>query len=156
MKKFNFNRSSSLRLIRGVSLIEVMVSVLILSIGLLGIAAMQATALRNTQSSMERSQAVIYSYSIIDAMRANIDAARANQYNVAWTCAAPAATSLATSDINNWITQIRAQGSNLKDGCGRITCASNVCTVDVRWNDSRASGNAVQLTSYSVSTVSRL
>lgn len=137
----------------GFSLIEVMVSVLILSIGMLGIAAMQATALRNTQSSMERSQAVIHTYAMLDSMRANVTAARANQYNVAWTCASPAATSLVTRDIADWITSLRT-GSGLQDGCGQINCINNVCTVDVRWNDSRGSGTA--LTAYSVRTVSRL
>ena len=41
------------------SLIEVLVAVLIMGIGLLGIAAMQTVALRNGQSSLERTQAVI-------------------------------------------------------------------------------------------------
>ncbi|MFL8092610.1 prepilin-type N-terminal cleavage/methylation domain-containing protein, partial [Xanthomonas vasicola] len=43
----------------GIGLIEVLISVVILGVGMLGIAAMQATALRNSQSSLERSQAVI-------------------------------------------------------------------------------------------------
>ena len=141
---------------RGVSLIEVMVSVLILSIGLLGIAAMQATALRNTQSSLERTQAVIYSYSILDSMRANVDDARADLYNVNWTCAAITPTNLVTRDISDWISGLRTS-SGLKDACGRISCAANdVCTVEVRWNDSRGTGDATLLASQTISTVSRL
>ena len=50
------------------SLLEVLIAVLVLAIGLLGIAALQATALRNSQSSLERNQAVIASYTIADAM----------------------------------------------------------------------------------------
>ena len=46
-------------------------AVAILAFGLLGIAALQATALRNSQSSYERSQAVSLTYSILDRMRAN-------------------------------------------------------------------------------------
>jgi len=56
---------------RGVSLLEVLIAVLILAIGLLGVAALQASALRNSQSSLERSQAVIYTYTILDSMRSN-------------------------------------------------------------------------------------
>ena len=74
---------------RGVTLLEVMISVLILGVGILGIAAMQTTALRNSQSSFERSQAVMHSYAIIDAMRANRVAALAGAYNMAMACAAP-------------------------------------------------------------------
>lgn len=59
----------------GISLIEVLISVLVLGVGMLGIAAMQATALRNSQSSLERSQAVIQVYTIFDAMRANSEVA---------------------------------------------------------------------------------
>src|SRR5690606_10573682 len=47
------------RQVRGVGLLEVMISVLILSVGLLGIAAMQALALRGSQSSLESTQAVM-------------------------------------------------------------------------------------------------
>lgn len=153
MNKRNLhNRKSSSS---GFSLIEVMVSVLILAVGLLGVAAMQATSLKNTQSSMERSQAVIHTYAIIDSMRANVTAARANQYNVGWTCAAPAATNLVTRDIGDWINGIRVS-SRMSNGCGRIACAASVCTVDVRWNDSRGTGDAVALSAYTVTTVSRL
>src|SRR5690606_34431053 len=56
---------------RGISLIEVMVSVLVLGVGLLGIAAMQSVALRGGQSSLESTQAVMQTTAIIEAMRAN-------------------------------------------------------------------------------------
>ena len=54
---------------RGAGLLEVLIAVLVMGIGLLGIAALQATALRNAQSSMERSQAVVQAYAILDSMR---------------------------------------------------------------------------------------
>ena len=133
---------------RGTTLIEVLVSVLILGIGLLGIAALQAATLMNTQSSTERTQAVIHSYSILDAMRANADDALVGAYNVANLCAAPLVTSLPTADLNSWITGLRATNQN---ACGTIncgapdplcpTCKDVECTVTVTWNDSRASGD---------------
>jgi type IV pilus assembly protein PilV len=130
-------QSSGLKLSRsiGTSLIEVLISVLVLAIGLLGIAAMQAITLRNGQSSMERSQAVMQTYSIMDSMRSNLLPARANAYNMARTCAAPAAGTLAQTDLNTWITSLKA---NLgADACGTITCNANVCEITVEWNDSR-------------------
>lgn len=136
---------------RGTSLVEVMVSVLILSIGLLGVAAMQATSLRNVQSGMQRTQAVVQSYAVLDAMRANAVSARANAYNVGWTCAAPTGTSLANTDTAAWITSMRTTLAD--DACGRITCASNICTIDVRWNDSRGTGGS---TVQQMTTVSRI
>lgn len=148
-------KSRSLRNFRpiskGTSLIEVLVSVLILGIGLLGIAAMQATALRNTQSGMQRTQAVVQSYAVIDAMRANPVSARSNAYNVDWTCAAPTGSTLVNNDMAAWITSMRTNVSS--DACGRITCASNVCTIDVRWNDSRGTGGS---TAQQMTTVTRI
>ena len=55
----------------GFGLVEVLVALLIVSIGLLGIASLQVLALKNVGSSMERSQAVIQTYSYLDVLRAN-------------------------------------------------------------------------------------
>lgn len=137
--------SSSPRVQRGVSLIEVLIAVLIMGVGLLGIAAMQATALRNSQSALERSQAVIMSYAILDAMRANRDAAIGGAYNIGMTCAAPAAGTLAQTDLNQWITSLKesVRGTALAaadtTACGSVACTTgNLCTVTVQWDDSRA------------------
>lgn len=136
---------------KGTSLIEVMISVFILSVGLLGIAAMQATSLRNIQSGMQRTQVVVQTYAVTDAMRANLASARTNGYDIGWTCAAPTGTSLVKTDIAAWITSMRATVSS--DACGRIMCASSVCTIDVRWNDSRATGGS---TVEQITTVTRI
>ena len=137
--------------VRGVGLIEVLVAVLVLAIGLLGVAAMQATALRNSQSSLERSQGVMHVYTILDAMRANPDAARTGGYNIGMTCAPPAASSLVTSDQREWITTLQ---QNLGDtACGQVNCVGAVCTITVQWNDSRGSaGNVAQ----TLSTTTRI
>lgn len=55
----------------GFSLIEVLVALLVLSIGLLGLAALQTTGLKLNHQSYERTQAVMQAYDIIDRMRAN-------------------------------------------------------------------------------------
>lgn len=128
---------------RGVSLVEVMVSVLVVSTGLLGAAAMQASALRNNQGSYERTQSAILTQGMLDAMRANMAGVAANSYNSAdWVCTAPAAGSLAGSDIARWIGTVKSQIN--ADACGHIACAAGVCTVRVRWDDSRATGGATQ------------
>lgn len=153
------------RRMAGVSLLEVLVSVLIMGIGMLGVAAMQATALRNSQGSVERSQAVIQTYTIIDAMRANRGNALGGGYNTnGWMCAAPSGTTLSATDNAAWLTSLRtALGSAADDAavCGQIACtaATGICVVGVRWDDSRAGGsNGAQQGSsqYSVETRVRL
>ncbi len=126
----------------GFSLIEVMVSVLILGVGLLGIAAMQATALKNSQSSLERSQAVVQTYGILDAMRANRDAALSGSYNLgAMQCSLPDGGTLAANDLKEWIHAIK-EGFGKADAdttaCGQVSCTGVLCTVTVQWDDSRA------------------
>lgn len=123
----------------GVGLIEVMVAVLILAVGLLGIAALQATALRNSQSSLERSQAVINTYSILDAMRANRDVARIGGYDLLqMTCNPPNKGSLAADDLHKWITDLQsAMGAA---ACGQIVCGNLSCKITVQWDGSRGTG----------------
>lgn len=61
---------------RGVSLIEVMVAVLIFSIGILGLALLQAKGAQFTKESGSRTAAIIQARSLADAMRANPAGAR--------------------------------------------------------------------------------
>jgi len=130
--------------VRGVGLIEVLVAVLVLAIGLLGVAAMQATALRNSQSSLERSQGVVHIYTILDAMRANPTVARAGGYNMSMTCTAPSAGGLVDSDKNNWIRMLQ---DNLgPSACGQVECNGAICTITVRWDDSRGSAGSTTQT----------
>ena len=130
---------------QGMSLIEVMVAVMVLAVGLLGVAAMQALALRGGQGSLESSQAVMSANSIIEAMRANRMQAASYVYNGTAACAAVpgAGTSLASSDINNWVTQLKATigtGAGDTTTCGSIAVVGGLYRVTVQWDDRRAGG----------------
>ncbi|NMG70545.1 type IV pilus modification protein PilV [Parazoarcus communis] len=141
----------------GSSLLEILIAVLVLSFGLLGVAGMQMSALRNNQSAAERSQVVFMTYSILDAMRANIDTSttphsfRPEDYTDAavlgnWVCAddPPEGNSLAAKDAARWINNL---GANLgESACGKVACNLNTCTVSIRWDDSRGtSGSGTQV-----------
>ena len=131
---------------RGIGLIEVMVSVMVLAVGLLGIAAMQSMALRGGQGSLESTQAVMATNSILEAIRAN--RAAADSYNMAMTCAVPTAGgTAAANDKIAWITALKASiGSGAADTttCGQIANCDDAnatnCTITVRWDDTRAGG----------------
>ena len=131
---------------RGIGLIEVLVSVLVLGIGLLGVAALQALALRGGQSSLESSQGVMQATGIIEAMRAN--RANAANYNIAMTCATPAGGSLAQNDLRDWIAGLKSTMGTAADAttCGQIVGCPDACVVTVRWDDTRAGGNAARST----------
>lgn len=129
---------------RGIGLIEVMVSVMVLAVGLLGIAAMQSMALRGGQGSLESTQAVMATNSILEAIRAN--RAAADSYNMAKTCdIPPAGGTAAENDQIAWISALKTTiGSGLLDDttCGQITNCDDAnatnCTITVFWDDSRA------------------
>lgn len=138
---------------RGVGLLEVLIAVLVMGIGLLGIAALQTTALRNSQSALERSQAVIHSYAILDAMRANREAAADGQYNMAMSCTAPSGGGLVGQDRTAWMASLKRSLGDRATTCASIQCNNNVCDVGIRWDDARGSAG---VNNYSFNTRTRL
>lgn len=144
----------------GVGMIEVLIALFVLAIGMLGIAALQATALRNSQSSMERSQATMLTYNLFDAMRADLDNARAGNYEFGPTCVSGSAPSLgsplAQNQIDSWFADLKDNMGDTSNTCAAITnCngATNACTITIQWDDSRGKGGEA---AQQVVTVSRL
>jgi len=133
--------------VRGVGLIEVLVAVAILAFGLLGIAALQATAIRNSQSSYQRSQAVTLTYSMLDRMRANLDVVHATDsgYNTGWMCepgdVPTDGGAQAKNDLDAWLQELHDRMGPA--ACGRIEITFDATTttyeskITVRWDDSR-------------------
>ncbi len=98
----------------GFSLIEVLVTLLILSVGLLGLAGMIGQSLKFNQGGYTRSQSTFLAYDIIDAMRA--DAANAADYAVVYddsvhVCVVnpDAADNLVDSTLGCWHERIAAE-----------------------------------------------
>ena len=123
----------------GVSLIESMIALLVISIGLLGIAALQITAVKQNSSAMHHSQSVWISYDITDRIRANFGefanyAGIDTSNTYAMDCAGSACTStqLITSDAQSWATLVQ----NLPSGRGTITSpVANELLIRVMWDD---------------------
>lgn len=140
------NRSAriSRRRQAGVGLIEVLVAVLVLSIGFLGVAALQARSLSTNNSAMVRSMATIASYSILDAMRA--DRTNAANYNGTYKGnACPTSTgTLAQAQLAQWCSVELAPLGQSANTIGTISCAAaagtqtSLCKVTIQFNDSRA------------------
>lgn len=128
----------------GVGLIEVLVAVLVLSIGFLGIAALQVMSLSTNNSAMARSMATISSYSIMDAMRADAAVAEAGTYNTGATpiaadsCPASGAT-FKSKQVNAWCIQLGTTLGKLATTIGTINCTNTGnCVVTITFDDSRA------------------
>jgi type IV pilus assembly protein PilV len=141
----------------GFTLIEVLVSLVVLSIGLLGVGKLMLFSSRANDSAYLRSQATSLAYSILDDMRANQQDAINGLYNVAlggygnpgFTCtaAAPCTVSgqLAQYDLYSWK---NAMLGDLPQGDGTVTTAQSadpvtgatitMATITVQWNDAVA------------------
>ena len=134
-------RVSSLRRQRGIGMIEVLIAVLVVSIGFLGMAALQAKALSTNNSAMARSMATINSFSILDAMRADIANAKNGSYNgtvTANACPAAGTGSLAKAQLNHWCNQLATLGA-AGTTTGTIACdASGTCKITIQFDDSRS------------------
>jgi type IV pilus assembly protein PilV len=65
--------TDAIRPARGFTLLEVLIALIIVSIGLLGVAAMQATTLKNAGSSKYRSTAISLTADMADRLRANLE-----------------------------------------------------------------------------------
>lgn len=129
----------------GVGLIEVLIAVLVLSIGFLGMAALQSKALSNNNSAIARTQATLASYSIIDAMRADRDRAVSGVYNgdvEADSCPAGNAN-IADVHLADWCATLATTMGNPAATTGNIDCdADGNCTVTITFDDEKASGGA--------------
>jgi type IV pilus assembly protein PilV len=65
----------------GFTLLEVLVAIVVVSLGLLGLAGLQAATLRNNQIAYYRAIAIQQTYDMADRIRANQAGAKAGNYN---------------------------------------------------------------------------
>jgi len=138
---------------RGFTLIEALVALLVLSIGLLGVAALQLTSLKYNQGASQRSQATMLASDIIDRMRANRAAALAQEYRTEFGENGAAGTQ-AGRDLIVWKNNIRrtlpagliGPGLPNPDGSIDFDAATRVFTVTIAWNDSRTAAEDAGVT----------
>lgn len=143
--------SMNVALQRGVGLLEVMISVFVLAIGLLGLAQLQVTALKHNESAYLRSQASVLASDILDSMRANQSAARSGNYKFAEDDDPPESPdTVAEQDLADWLSNISTflpAGSkglvacaDNKDNDGVACSQGSVHTVTIRWTEIQHNG----------------
>ncbi len=115
MMKKTIKSTTLLRRAAGVTLIEVLISLLVLSIGLLGVAALQSFTLKANQGAYFRTQAVNQAYEVADFIRSNRGAPDAIDWAI-------------------WQTRISQQ---LPEGALVVVINNNIATVEVSWQENR-------------------
>ncbi|HEX7029987.1 MAG TPA: type IV pilus modification protein PilV [Gammaproteobacteria bacterium] len=141
-----FSRSRS-----GYSLIEVMIALVVLSIGMLGIAGLTVGALKDTRGAFNRTKAVAFAWDMAERIRANRTAgaayagagANGNCFATASVTAPSSCNSatLAAHDIFEWQAALADTERGLPSGTGTVTF-NNATTpptyiITVQWSDGR-------------------
>ena len=134
---------------RGFTLIEILIAIVVFSIGLLGLAGLQLTSFRNVHDAHLRSVATLMAYDMADRMRANRVAFLAGGYDdpnavTDADCTQAAGctpANLAQNDFAEWTTTLAAtlpQGagevcidSTPNDGIPAATACDGVGTISV-------------------------
>ena len=119
----------------GFSLIEVMVTLVILSFGLLGISVLLVKGISNSSSSESMSKANLLVADMADRIRANPAVAKIPHNEYLRNYEAPMSSSshtIAQNDMNEWLKSLQAQ---LPQGDGEITLDSSTLVIGVRWSN---------------------
>ncbi|MGM0451287.1 MAG: type IV pilus modification protein PilV [Pseudomonadota bacterium] len=145
---------------KGLTLLEVLISVLLLSIGILGVAGLQLHALRSSTEADLRSQARLQVRDMIERVRMmpeQREAFRVKESNCA-EGSTPGGSSFVANELNNWC---RAVARGLPGGQGEIDVSGNDIRVRVSWLERAApdsqdfSQDERERTEYSLSAIIR-
>lgn len=102
----------------GFTLLEILVSIVILSIGLLGMAGLIAAGLKSNHTASYRSHATMLADDYFDRMRANKTLAKDSHYDTALGAACTAAvTTIQGYDCAEWKAMVATE---LPDGDGKV------------------------------------
>jgi type IV pilus assembly protein PilV len=138
---------------RGFTLLEILIAVLILAIGLLGVAGLQILSLKNSTNSVWRAEATQLAYDILDRVRANYEESSTcsnPSYEVSYGDTVSASDCQLSSancnqsqmrdyDLSEWLDAV----ANLPGGEGEITMVDDdtgaLCrtwyTIKIRWQE---------------------
>lgn len=115
----------------GMTLIEVLVTLVIISVGLLGVAALQLTTVRNNYDAFVRSQAAMLASDMLDRMRANRSNASDYIVDIEEEDLPPGTPG---TDIGLWRSSLVAQ---LPNGVGGIEYDVNtrIVSITIQWSE---------------------
>ena len=141
----------------GVTLIEVLVTALVLTVGLLGAAAVQLKALQYTDAARMDAQASLIAYDMLDRIRANVDgnpdraASIFASYALASLDQAPSSANPGNArdqDLFDFKNNIQAFAG--KDAEASIVLGGPSVTINLQWSDRRAAGQEGALRAFTL------
>lgn len=141
MRNVGLNRKSH----GGFSMIEVLITIVIVSVGLLAVGMMQVSALSKTRAAAQRAHAVDLAYDMIDGMRSNpLEAYRIAQLGsgtVSGTSCSGTLTPASASPAqftNYWKCSVSRR---LPNATATVTYTAGVAAVRLTWRDDKREDN---------------
>ena len=121
---------------RGFTMLEVLVSMIVIALGLLGYAGLQAASLKNGNTAYLRSQATMLSHDIVERMRVNRAVALVGTYNIA-IGSTGGGSGVAGNDLSEWK---RNLSQSLPAGDGAVSVsgvggAQGNVQITIQWDD---------------------
>lgn len=134
-------------------MVEVLVTMVVIAIGLLGNAGMLAKSLKSNNTAYFRSQATLLAYDVLERMRSNKPEALAGSYNLSMG-SSPSGSSFAGQDLAGWKTLVT---NTFPSGDASVTVdAQGNATIILRWNDANKTDAQGKAQNDSFSTQSAL
>lgn len=133
------NQTAANRSITGSSLVEVLVTMIIIALGLLGQASLMAVSSKANNAAFLRSQATLLSYDILERMRLNRALAVAGNFSSAFSVESVDITGddIDKQELRDWKARVE---QTLPSGAARIgveVSGNDICivTIEIQWSE---------------------
>jgi type IV pilus assembly protein PilV len=135
----------------GSTLIEVLVSMLIIMLGILGALGLKVASTKVAAESNLRSSAAMHAQDMFERMRANATRANNNEYNTTMGDALTTpATTIAQTDLLEWYQRLDA---NLPSGTATINVSLSQTTVTIQWLERSTANSTGQTMSFTFASL---
>lgn len=124
---------------QGISLLESLIALLVLSIGLLGVLGLQTQSLVHNRAAYFETQATNMAQDMLDRIRANSDQASDYVLSLGDNVSG---SGLPSNDKAEWLADLATQ---LPKGEGGISVTNQRVSVTVRWDNTSASDDVRQI-----------
>jgi type IV pilus assembly protein PilV len=130
----------------GFTLVEVMVTLFIVAVGVLGVTGLQLASMRSNHSAFLRSQATLAAYALTDRVRTDPASFRGVKFDTN--------KAAGNASFQAWVEELEhlAMTEPETDPLGELDCSngnacnSGHCAITIRWNDARGEDTALAQT----------
>lgn len=139
---------------QGFTMIEVLIAMLILAIGLLGVAGVQTLSLKMNNNANIRSQISYYADNIVEVMRADVKGVKAGEYDnidssKSTVCGSCTSGSVADQAVTQWNRELQA---NIPSAQEKVTVNGGVAKVVITWTERNEGGGGAPKTGVATQT----